>query len=87
VHRQRTTTRAIFRAFVPLTVGCVVAGVLASGGARAAALPSTAYRAHDYADGQAMWILPPGENGLVNATDALAAQNGTRPQGSQDQLG
>jgi acyl-homoserine lactone acylase PvdQ len=71
---------------VPVTVGCVVAAVLATGGAQAAAQPSTAYRANDYADGQAMSILPPGENGLVNATDAIAAQNGTRPPGSQDQL-
>jgi acyl-homoserine lactone acylase PvdQ len=87
VHRQRTTARATFRAFVPLTVGCVVAGVLATTGASAAGAPSTAYRANDYADGQAMSILPPGENGLVTATQALAAQNGQRPPGSQDQLG
>jgi hypothetical protein len=29
--------------------------------------PPPTYRAHDYAHGQAMSILPPGENGLVNA--------------------
>ena len=34
-----------------------------------------------------MSILPPGENGLVNAADAIAAQGGKRPAGSQDQLG
>jgi acyl-homoserine lactone acylase PvdQ len=50
--------------------------------------PSHAYRAGDYADGRAMSILPPGENGLVNAADAAAFElNGTRPSGSQDQLG
>ena len=50
--------------------------------------PSHAYRAHDYADGQAMSILPPGENGLVNATDAaLFLSTGQRPFASDDQLG
>jgi acyl-homoserine lactone acylase PvdQ len=53
-----------------------------------AAPPSPTYRAGDYADGQAMSILPPGEHGLVTATDALQFQLlGTRPPGSQDQLG
>src|SRR5438067_12414084 len=61
--------------------------VTTSAGAAPAAGPSTAYRAHDYADGQAMSILPPGENGLVNAADAVAAQAGIRPAGSNDQLG
>jgi acyl-homoserine lactone acylase PvdQ len=55
--------------------------------ARAGA-PSHAYRAHDYADGRAMSILPPGENGLVNATDLLAFEGSKqRPANSQDQLG
>jgi acyl-homoserine lactone acylase PvdQ len=50
--------------------------------------PSHAYRANDYADGRAMSILPPGENGLVNTTDLAAFElNGTRPANSQDQLG
>jgi acyl-homoserine lactone acylase PvdQ len=43
-------------------------------------LPSRAYRAHDYAHGQAMSILPPGENGLFAGTDE-------HPPHSQDQLG
>ena len=35
-----------------------------------------------------MSILPAGENGLVNATDAAAFElNSTRPANSQDQLG
>jgi acyl-homoserine lactone acylase PvdQ len=50
-------------------------------------LPSTAYRAGDYAHGQAMSILPPGENGAVTATQ-LATYELTkgRPPYSQDQL-
>ncbi len=53
-----------------------------------AAAPSPTYRADDYADGQAMSILPPGENGLVNAGDALQFELlGKRPAASQDQLG
>jgi len=45
------------------------------------------YRANDYAHGQAMSILPPGENGLVTS-DQLAAfeLSGARPPHSQDQL-
>ena len=59
-----------------------------AGRAAAASAPSHAYRANDYADGRAMSILPPGENGLVNATDAAAFElNGTRPANSHDQLG
>ncbi|HTW18717.1 MAG TPA: penicillin acylase family protein [Mycobacteriales bacterium] len=52
------------------------------------ALPSMAYRAHDYAHGQAMSILPPGENGTATQSELLKyAINGTRPPHSQDQLG
>jgi acyl-homoserine lactone acylase PvdQ len=51
-------------------------------------LPSRAYRAHDYAHGQAMSILPPGENGLVTASQLTAFElTGARPPNSQDQLG
>jgi acyl-homoserine lactone acylase PvdQ len=86
VHRPCSKARPLVRALVPITVGCVLASAMATTGAGAAAAPSTAYRAHDYADGQAMSVLPPGENGLVNAADAVAAQAGVRPAGSQDQL-
>jgi len=67
-----------------------VVGVLAPSGAgpAAAAGVPNGYRANDYADGQAMSILPPGENGLVNATDlALFETTQQRPAASQDQLG
>ncbi len=80
-----------------IVVGIVSAGalvssaVVGSGGAAAAGatgIPSAAYRANDYADGQAMSILPPGENGLVNPAQALQFETaGTRPPNSQDQLG
>ena len=39
--------------------------VAANGSAAYSPLP--VYRAHDFARGQAMYILPAGENGLVNA--------------------
>jgi acyl-homoserine lactone acylase PvdQ len=83
-------------------VGLVVSGVGALVlGAAAAAVPTTAapssapssapshaYRADDYADGRAMSILPPGENGLVTTSDALKFESTQqRPPNSQDQLG
>jgi acyl-homoserine lactone acylase PvdQ len=46
-----------------------------------------AYQANDYAAGQAMYILPAGENGLVNlAQFKRFARTGQRPPYSQDQL-
>jgi acyl-homoserine lactone acylase PvdQ len=57
-------------------------------GAGAATGVATGYRANDYADGQAMSVLPPGENGLVKATDlATFETTQQRPAASQDQLG
>ena len=49
--------------------------------------PRPVYRAGDFARGQAMFILPAGENGLVNAAQ-LAQWGAThrRPPHSQDQL-
>ena len=73
-----------------LTVPVLVAGVVVAATApgAAASVPSHAYQANDYADGQAMSILPPGENGLVNALDAVQFELlGKRPPYSQDQLG
>lgn len=75
-------------------VGASIAVLVAAGfvsvtePAAGAAAPSHAYRADDYADGQAMSILPAGENGLVNVTDALRfTLFGQRPKNSDDQLG
>jgi acyl-homoserine lactone acylase PvdQ len=56
--------------------------------AEAATADGPGYRVRDYADGQAMSILPPGENGLVNATDLLKFETTQqRPPHSDDQLG
>lgn len=50
--------------------------------------PPPTYQAGDYAGGQAMSILPAGENGLVNAAQVLQYESsGARPAASQDQLG
>ena len=77
---------SILCALIALVAGIVVAVATDVPGAGAA--PSHAYRANDYADGQAMSILPPGENGLVNALDAAQFELlGKRPAHSQDQLG
>jgi acyl-homoserine lactone acylase PvdQ len=50
--------------------------------------PPPTYRAHDYAHGQAMYILPAGENGLVTLAQFERYQKThKRPPHSQDQLG
>ena len=65
----------------------VVAMVGAGAPAGAADPGPGTYRADDYADGQAMYVLPPGENGLVNVADALKFEaTGARPANSDDQL-
>src|SRR3978361_2191483 len=71
----------------------VVSAMAMVGAAVGAGLPAAAeggsshYRQDDYADGQAMYVLPPGENGLVNAADALQFETtGKRPAASDDQL-
>ncbi|MBE7188407.1 penicillin acylase family protein [Jatrophihabitans endophyticus] len=86
----RSRVRLVSVSLAGLTALALVVSVGVPSGTAAptASEPSHAYRAHDYAGGQAMSILPPGENGLVNATDLLKFEaNGTRPAGSQDQLG
>src|SRR6478735_5667604 len=70
-------------------VSAVALSVLAvsGGGAARAANSPNSYRQDDFADGQAMYVLPPGENGLVNAADALQFETtGKRPAASDDQL-
>jgi acyl-homoserine lactone acylase PvdQ len=50
--------------------------------------PPPTYQARDYARGQAMDILPAGENGLVNLTQLRRFERtGKRPANSQDELG
>src|SRR6195952_1135358 len=67
-------------------VALSVVAVGAGGSARAGSSPNR-YRADAYADGQRSALLPPGENGLVNATDALQFEaTGKRPAASDDQL-
>ena len=49
--------------------------------------PPPTYQAHDYAHGQAMDILPAGENGLVNLVQLRRFERtGKRPANSQDEL-
>lgn len=57
----------------------------ATGGGGFSLLPT--YRADDYAGGQAMDILPAGENGLVNRQEFVKfIKTGQRPPYSQDEL-
>jgi acyl-homoserine lactone acylase PvdQ len=45
-----------------------------------------AYLANDYSQGHVLSVLPPGENGLVNAADAARYEAaGTRPPNAEDQ--
>src|ERR1700712_4183415 len=72
-----------------VTVGLV--GVLAVppvAGAVGSAPTVPGYQVGDYGRGQVMSILPPGENGLVNAQQAVAFEAAKqRPPNSDDQLG
>ena len=84
---HRRGRAAVLTAVVAATTVVGVGAATAAPHPSAAAV-STTYRAHDFAQGQAMSILPPGEHGLVNAADAAAfLAAGARPAGSQDQLG
>jgi acyl-homoserine lactone acylase PvdQ len=75
-----------------VTITAILALITASGpalgstGGRGFSLLPT-YRAGDYAGGQAMDILPAGENGLVNQQQFLKfIKTGQRPPYSQDEL-
>ncbi|MGN6473081.1 MAG: penicillin acylase family protein, partial [Mycobacteriales bacterium] len=84
----RTAVVLVASTAVAVSLAAVPAAAHSSS-ARAAhlALPSQAYRAGDYAHGQAMSILPPGENGTVTAAQIAAFElNKSRPPYSQDQL-
>ncbi len=84
-----TTTAAVIAALSAGAAGATARPVADSGIATSSGAGNVLpYRGQDYADGQAMSILPPGENGLVNSTQLLQFEaNGTRPPHSQDQLG
>ncbi|MBV9410452.1 MAG: penicillin acylase family protein, partial [Acidimicrobiia bacterium] len=71
-----------------LTIGAASGATVPTARAETAGgVPQPTYRAGDYAQGQALSILPAGENGLVNAPQALAFElKGTRPPNSDDQL-
>ena len=80
--------RSAFTVSVAAVAAAALAGTAHAASTSATSAPSTAYRANDYAGGQAMSILPPGENGLVNLTDAAKFElTQTRPPASDDQLG
>jgi acyl-homoserine lactone acylase PvdQ len=84
-------TRAVTAAVACCAIAVTAASTIPAAAAGAAAkpkLPSRTYRAHDFAHGQAMSILPPGENGLVTPAQLLAFETTkARPPHSQDQLG
>ena len=79
-----TTTTATTAALALIAAGGPALGATAGSGGFSL-LPT--YRADDYAGGQAMDILPAGENGLVNQQQFLKyIKTGQRPPYSQDQL-
>ena len=86
---RRHPRRFVLPLLAPAVLVVVVVAALTPGaGPAGATAPSPAYRADDYADGRAMSILPPGENGLVNTTDLAKFELlQQRPSNSQDQLG
>ncbi|HWA67312.1 MAG TPA: penicillin acylase family protein [Mycobacteriales bacterium] len=85
--KTRRVVVLLSAAAVTAALAAVPAAALAGAGGAHYRLPSSAYRAGDYAHGQAMSILPPGENGSVTgaqlANFELAKQ---RPPYSQNQL-
>ena len=81
---SRIGARRLIVLSVSVTVVAALLPALTTTSASAAGGPSTAYRANDYADGQAMSILPPGENGLANAAD-VAQVRAARPATAGEQ--
>ncbi|HEX3824171.1 MAG TPA: penicillin acylase family protein [Mycobacteriales bacterium] len=86
----RSTTAVLATCAVAIVAASIAPASSASAPTSSTAgskLPSQAYRASDYAHGQAMSILPPGENGNVTLTDLAAFEaTGTRPANSQADL-
>src|SRR4051794_4368703 len=81
VLRRRVAAVAVLGVAVLLVVPSLASA------ATSASSAGPVYRAGDYADGNARYVLPPGENGLVNALQAAQFEaTGTRPAGNDDQL-
>lgn len=86
-HPLALSTTAVLATCAIAITAASTAPALATGSAHVK-LPSRAYRANDYAHGQAMSILPPGENGSATFAELINyTLIGTRPRHSQDQLG
>ncbi|MDT4936538.1 MAG: hypothetical protein QOG80_209, partial [Pseudonocardiales bacterium] len=86
--RPRRAVRRRIRITALAATAVSIAGLLTAVAPGASSAIASGYRLNDYANGQAMSILPPGENGLVNPLDAaLFEATGARPAHSQDQLG
>jgi acyl-homoserine lactone acylase PvdQ len=84
---MRRTAPAAALAVLVLTATAAAAGAPFTGSVTAGYDPSPTYRANDYADGLVRSILPPGENGLVNPTEALSYEaTGARPSDENNQL-
>jgi acyl-homoserine lactone acylase PvdQ len=82
----RSATAVLATAAIAVTAATTAPASSATTAARVK-LPSTAYRANDFAHGQAMSILPAGENGSATAGDILQFLiSGKHPAHSQDQL-
>src|SRR5581483_5763536 len=84
----RRTAGAVLATCALAISATAVAPAAASSTRPSVKLPSRAYRAHDYAHGRAMSILPPGENGLVTGPQLIAyeANHSNRPPHSQAEL-
>jgi acyl-homoserine lactone acylase PvdQ len=81
--RKKGLVRLVFPAVV--SAALIAAGSPAPGNGGFS--PPPTYQAGDFAHGQARYILPPGENGLVNlAQFQRFERTGQRPPHSQDQL-
>src|SRR5579859_5645166 len=86
MHKGRRSLRLGVAALVAIAFGAAGPSALGSTG-NTGFSAEPAYQANDYANGQAMYILPAGENGLVNQKQFLEfIKSGKRPPHSQDQL-
>jgi acyl-homoserine lactone acylase PvdQ len=88
VSRRRSAPAVFAAAALVASLAAAVPATARPAAAHVATLPSLAYQADDYAHGQAMSILPPGENGTATASQLATFElQKSRPPYSQDQLG